>query len=94
MSALLLQAALLEEQGQVEACERLLEDILGKRCPQLLEAAVFYVELLLRHGDREGAEERMEGMLTEGRRGGEMSCRLRNRRQRVRGGLHRRSELP
>lgn len=87
VSALLLQAALLEEQGQVEACERLLEDVLAKRCPQLLEAAVFYVELLLRHGDRDGAEERMEGMLTEGRRESGLSHRLWNGWKRVRGGV-------
>lgn len=66
VSLLLLKAQLLEEAGEVEQTKQYLDQLLERVCPQLLEAAVFYIELLLRHEDREGAEELMERLATEG----------------------------
>ena len=66
VSLLLLRAQLLEESGDVEATKQHLEKVMTKDCPQLLEAAIFYVELMLRHEDKDGAEEMMEQLATEG----------------------------
>ena len=66
VSMLLLKAQLLEEVDRVDETRQYLDSILETTCPQLLEASIFYVELLLRHNDRDGAEELMERLATEG----------------------------
>ena len=65
VSMLLLKAQLLEEVDRVDETRQYLDSILETTCPQLLEASIFYVELLLRHNDRDGAEELMERLATE-----------------------------
>lgn len=65
---LLTKAELLEEAGDVEKTKSYCEEIVTKRCPELLEGIVFYIELLLRQHDRDGAEELMERFSNEGRR--------------------------
>lgn len=64
---LLMKAELLEEMGEVEKTKAFLEEILEKRCPELLEAIIFYIELLLRHNDQDSAEELLERFTAEGR---------------------------
>lgn len=61
-----MKAELLEEQGKVEETKGFLEEILEKRCPELIEAMIFYIELLLRHNDRDSAEELLERFTAEG----------------------------
>ena len=63
---LLMKAELLEEMEDVESTKRFLETILEKKCPELLEAIVFYIELLLRHNDQDAAEELLERFTAEG----------------------------
>ena len=62
-----MKAEFLEETGSVDEVKAYLDDLVQKRCPELLEAMVFFVEFLLRHDDRDGAEELMERFSTEGR---------------------------
>ena len=64
---MLMKAELLEEQGKVEETKGFLEEILEKRCPELIEAMIFYIELLLRHHDRDSAEELLERFTAEGK---------------------------
>ena len=64
---MLMKAELLEEQGKVEETKGFLEEILEKRCPELIEAMIFYIELLLRHNDRDSAEELLERFTAEGK---------------------------
>lgn len=63
---LLMKTELLEEQGEVEKTKAFLEEILEHRCPELLEAMIFYIELLLRHNDQDSAEELLERFTAEG----------------------------
>ena len=62
----MMKAEFMEEMGSVEEVKGFLNDIVEKKCPELLEAMVFYVEFLLRHDDRDGAEELLERFSTEG----------------------------
>ena len=61
-----MKAELLEEMNDVEATKKFLEEILEKKCPELLEAIVFYIELLLRHNEQDAAEEMLERFTAEG----------------------------
>lgn len=89
-----MKAEFLEETGSVDEVKAYLDDLVQKRCPELLEAMVFFVEFLLRHDDRDGAEELMERFSTEGRVVGcpqisnSRLCRSRRGRQRVHRGVH------
>ena len=62
---LLKKAELLEEEGNVEKTRNYCEEVVTKRCPELVEGIIFYIELLLRQHDRDGAEELMERFSNE-----------------------------
>ena len=62
----MMKAEFMEEMGSVDEVKGFLNEIVEKKCPELLEAMVFYVEFLLRHDDRDGAEELLERFSTEG----------------------------